>query len=497
MVAEVAAAAITAAEGELPFPFSQGSETRYADLKRALGEGVGTIDFETHPARCWLGVPVDLVSLKMEGLRPFVGWSDPALTDFAGPEIDAVRSLRCSGCGAAIKLRVPGASARVVCEYCGTPADVDAESGEAHAVPAMAAEKGKWRPPIALGTRPKIEGVEWEIIGAMRRYVREDGTNWYWHEYLLHNPWRGFRWLVENNGHFSLVDLLAGTPGEVGALYQWKELRYRRFQGGEAHVADVAGEFTWEVARGDRAYTLDAINPPYMLSLEQTPEEQTWSLGRYLPREEIDATIAQEVPHWSDLAPHQPNPLDEPFHLDRYHRGLRILGVAVALVLGIAVAGAALLGGEVHRETLAPIGDGGVAVSSPFELPSGWGYLEVSVRGPAAPRRDGILSLVDLERQTAADQTLRLDAPPATARFPAERGQHVLRLEARNTLPTKSGPEAEYELRVERSAGGLACPLLAVLFALVAPLTRLLDRNLFESRRWSTSSFGAAPPEES
>lgn len=48
----------------------------------------------------------------------------------------------------------------------------------------------------------------------MRRRVRYYGVDYEWSETLLWNPYQGYRWLLEYNGHFSLLQDCLERPRE-------------------------------------------------------------------------------------------------------------------------------------------------------------------------------------------------------------------------------------------------------------------------------------------
>ena len=115
VVMEDAVAEVLAAEGALPFALTPAERRRYLDLRQADGVAFGTLDYADDPPSLWIGRDVTLVQLQMSGLRPFTGWSDPVLVNFAGPEVAGVRSLKCPSCGGTLELRAPGGAEGVVC----------------------------------------------------------------------------------------------------------------------------------------------------------------------------------------------------------------------------------------------------------------------------------------------------------------------------------------------------------------------------------------------
>src|SRR3954467_8409644 len=194
-----------------------------------------------------------------------------------------VKGLNCPNCGAAIQLRTGELAQTVACSSCA--AVLDAKDPNLRVLQQF---QGRIRtqPLIPLGTRGKLKGDPYEVIGFQRRGIRVDDTDYYWSEYLLWNPYKGFRYLTEYDGHWNDVVVLKKTPEET-SVGKWAVAKYlgetfKHFQTATAETKFVLGEFPWEVRFGDKATTRDFVSPPHILSEERTESETTWSLGTYV-----------------------------------------------------------------------------------------------------------------------------------------------------------------------------------------------------------------------
>lgn len=200
-------------------------------------------------------------------------------------------SVKCASCGGPIALHSFGAMQRVICPHCGS-ALAPADSG---ALALLEAASRKHQPSmLPLHTRGTLDGVEWEVIGICWRRCVVDGLAYPWQEFLLFNPYRGFRWLIFSctDAHWTIGANLDGAPQVLKSSHhrvRFKGREYKHFQGAEAVVTYVEGEFTWEVHVGDKAEANDFVAPPHGLSTEQSngPDgaELTFTLQQH-----IDAT---------------------------------------------------------------------------------------------------------------------------------------------------------------------------------------------------------------
>lgn len=244
------------------------------------------------------------------------------------PPAPTARALTCPACGGGVELRAAGYTVHVACQYCGSILDVtDPQVKLVTQYHQQAAQLE-----IPLGTRGALRGVEWEAIGYLRR--SENGT-YGWEEYLLFNPYHGYRWLVKVRGGWSLGEALTVTPDWISydTLAIGAEAYSHFFADGEAQVDYVLGEFYWRVAVGERVKTGDWVRPGAMLSREENAQEISWTRNELLPVKEMQKAFGVEPPRkiWPPL-PHQPSPYGA-----WLKTGLAIGAAAFAFLLVMAV----------------------------------------------------------------------------------------------------------------------------------------------------------------
>src|ERR1700729_3895588 len=106
------------------------------------------------------------------------------------PAAAGTRVLTCPSCGGSVKIRASGISITAICGSCGSVLDVSNSD-----VRLLAEAQSRTRePPVPLGSRGTLVGALWEVVGYQNRSNTVEG--WTWDEYLLFNPYLGFRFLA-------------------------------------------------------------------------------------------------------------------------------------------------------------------------------------------------------------------------------------------------------------------------------------------------------------
>src|SRR5437660_1940940 len=202
-----------------------------------------------------------------------------------GPSKPQAKALNCPKCGAAIVLRSFGQAETVVCASC--HCILDAKDPNLAILQQFEAITRDAKPLIPLGTRGKLRGTDYEVIGFERRSTKVDGITYYWHEYVLFNPYKGIRYLSEYNGHWNDISICKQLPMDQGGAADYLGESYKHFQTCDASTDFVLGEFPWQVRCVERAAVTYYVHPPRVLSSEKLDKEVTWSIGEYMYGREI------------------------------------------------------------------------------------------------------------------------------------------------------------------------------------------------------------------
>ncbi len=234
----------------------------------------------------------------------------------AEPAPVKAKSFRCPQCAGQIDIRNSQSEA-VICQNCGTVLDV---SNPDVKIVTTYQYKTRIKPLIPLGQRGTLQGETFEVLGFLTRTIRVDGMPYTWCEYMLWNPFRGYRWIAEYNGHWTYIKPITGAPQPSGMECKHDGKTFKKFQTADAEITYVIGEFNWQIRRGDRARCVDFVCPPFTLSMEKTPQETVWSAGEYVEPQQIWTSFKLEgqAPDRIGIGAAQPNPytpMARPMHL--------------------------------------------------------------------------------------------------------------------------------------------------------------------------------------
>ncbi len=506
-----------AGEGELPFVAAPNSERFGVDLIGTGGK-FGSLEFDADGTRLYVGDYVEFSELKLQNLRSVPGWSAEI-----AQEKYRTSALSCPKCGAVVNLRAAGLSMSAVCGSCASV--IDTADTKLKIIQKAKDAVGALKPVLPIGRRGTLRGTQWEVIGLCVR--KDQWANW--SEYLLFNPWAGFRWLVTFNGHWSFVTRMPQISDLSGAAITMDGRDYKLYASGNAQVTGVLGEFYWKVRRGEHAMLNDFIAPPFILSKEfyKDLKEFTWSHGEYIPHTEVaEAFEIEDIAVPSGIYLNQPNPCAQKWETVKRRWiafVLAVVGIQIFFGMGARTH-------EIRHEHFTFDRDAinaAAAPAMPATNPLAGPQPVIPPGGPSGvqvtPRFkiDGGVSRVDIEASAPVDNSwigasVELVNAATNEKFPAEievgyyhgydsdgswteGSQHA-------SVSIPAVPPGEYFLTVETSAdsairrmpldlrlkrGGLFWSNFALMLLLVSayPVTVLLRRYLFERARWSESDY--------
>lgn len=275
-VASNQAVALLSAQGELPRLPALGQPFAMVELRSQSSGEVLSIDYSTQPPSVAKGQTVLLDALKLSGLR------GESVKDEKG------RQFNCPQCGAPVTPLL-ASSKSITCPACNSLIDLSQGVGAElqHAV-----QDEPVAPLIPLGSQGPFQGVLWQVVGFQHRMGTDPGDpdeHFGWEEYLLYNAQRGFTFLVDSTEGWSLVKPTTGAPvlSANGQSATYLGMSYRLKERYNAETSYVAGEFYWQVSRGQKTTNRDFVNGKNQLSMEQSANEVTWSVGSQIESDAV------------------------------------------------------------------------------------------------------------------------------------------------------------------------------------------------------------------
>ena len=496
-VTNIETARCIAGEGELPIRVGAGYDAPVVDLQ-AAGNVFATLDYSENPPLVFVGEQVRFDDLKLTRLREVmpVGWEPDA-----GIQTQA---FQCPGCGSSLTIRAKGHTESLACGTCGAIIDITDPNFR---ILSTFKARIKHEPVIPLGTRGKLEDAQYEAIGYLRRTVTVEEVDYEWSEYLLFHREQGFRWLVEYNGHWSLVQTTTEPPLVTGYGAQGRasfhDRTYRHFQTAKARVSYVLGEFYWRVKVGEGCEISDYIDPPLQLSQEKTDKEIVWSRAEYMEPETIKTAfqLEQPLPARIGVGACQPSPYEAQRPKFRRLRWL-FLGL---LIVGQIITVALSSDQRVHQQTFLfdattqdkaltsePFAlsgrDANIVIRAETNLDNNWIYLDLALieRDTGANYEIGR----EISYYQGVDEGERWSEGDASdeavlSEIPA--GIYYLSVEGE--LPPSS-PTVTCTFTVFRDVPGWTNFLLALLGLLIVPFIFSWRARAFERTRWAESDHG-------
>lgn len=293
--------ALMAAQGELPHMPALGQSFAFVELRSQSADtgaaaAVLSIDYGRTPPELSKGSSVRLEDLRLSGLREASGKEEKG------------RAFTCPHCGASLSA-VLVTTQSMSCRSCNSIIDLSqGVGGELR----HATQDEPVQPLIALGSSGMLQGAQWQVVGYQHRMghdPQDADEHFGWDEYLLYNAQRGFSFLVDSSDGWSLVKPATGAPvlSSNGQSATYLGTRYTLQQSYEAQTNYVLGEFYWQVQRDQTTHNRDYASGKHLLSLEQSAQELTWSVGSRVSSDLVAQAFAmqdrQEQLRRSDVKP--------------------------------------------------------------------------------------------------------------------------------------------------------------------------------------------------
>jgi hypothetical protein len=417
-----------------------------------------------------------------------------------------VRTLECPNCGGSVQIKYER-TLNAVCIQC--LSILDATTPSLQILQTAHSKLQRHQPKIPLGQRGKLPTGDYEAIGFQVRGITVGGVSYNWAEYLLYNPYKGYRYLSEYNGHWNDIRTLRALPRPAAHLNKkavaYGGQRYTHFQTADARTLFVMGEFPWQVRVGETVKVEDYIAPPVVLSSEETDGEITWSIGQYTPPDTIWKAFALSgaPPTPMGIYANQPSPYKGSPRGIWARFGLFLLAMlTVMFLIGVAVRPQQVFKqkytfmtgmGEPSFVT-SPFrlqgGEGNVAVSVKTDLNNDWAYFSFALINEDTGVAYDFGKEVSYYYGRDSDGNWSEGDRNETVIVSGVRGgSYYLRVEP--DMSKDGGPHSvSYELVVERGKPRYFWYLFAFLGLLIPPVVTSIRTFSFENLRWAESDYG-------
>lgn len=420
------------------------------------------------------------------------------------PPIVKPKSLNCPNCGAPVELRGFAHTLNVVCPNCHSV--LDASSPEFTILQRFQRQE-RIEPQIPLGTRGKFNGVPYQVIGFQVREVESEGSSYSWDEYLLFNPYYGFRYLTEYQGHWNFVHVLSTLPREILSVgkpaVEFQGRRYRHFDSLQARTNYILGEFPWQIRVGDLVQDRDFVSPPYMLSAEATAGEVTWSFAAYTPGNQIWTAfqLPGSPPPYYGVFANQPNPYEgKPAAAWSTWLWLNVALLAIALFFTMSSGDREVFqntylftpGAKTEAAFVTPDFEltgrpSNVEVSIRTDLNNNWAYFNFALINEDTGQDFDFGREVSYYRDSDGSEGGPNDSV-LIPRVPS--GKYYLRVEPE--MESRAFQSMSYEITIRRDVPTQFFFWIAGLLLLIPPIFISVRAAGFEAARWRESDYAAS-----
>lgn len=426
----------------------------------------------------------------------------------AAPTKPRLRSLQCPGCGGNVELRGFAHTLTAVCVQCCSILDAATPSVQ---VLQKFDEKARVKPLIPLGSRGQLHGITYELIGFQVRAIVVEGTAYSWHEYLLFNPYHGFRYLSQYDGHWNDIVSVRGLPVYTGAkgrkavIYLGKI--YSHFQNSNARTTFVMGEFPWQVRVGEQVEVDDLIAPPQMLSSERTANEINWSLGTYTPGADIwrAFNLPGAPPAARGIFANQPSPYTGKVG-QIWRRALLLMVVWAALLAWFTFAPSNSVafqqtfrydqGSPGEHSLVTDIfelkgRESNVEVDVKTDLNNDWAYFSMALINEQTGQGFDFGREVSYYSGRDSDGSWTEGSKRDSVTIPrVPPGRYYLRIEPE--MDTSGRHFMSYDVNVRRDVASVWLFWLALPLLIVPPIIYSIRVGAFEGKRWQESDYASS-----
>jgi hypothetical protein len=426
-------------------------------------------------------------------------------------------SVQCLACGAPITLRGFAGIEQVTCAFCGTAHQPEPE-GALHIIQQASRQRRPSVLPLYQRGSLDVDGsgpADWEIIGLTWREIVKEGITYPWQEFLLFNPYLGFRWLIfsMSDGVWSVGGVLPGAAKMIANVWpsvEYKGEGYKHHTSGAARTTYVEGEFPWTVKAGDVVSTHDYVCPPKLISIEMQRTERgadlVFTQMRPIPAAEVWAAFRMQgdPPHEGGIHPAAPNPVAA--HTRFYllaAAGLFALWVLTTILYAggrdnkLVWQGDVPIGAPISQEV--SIGEPGKLTTIELQLNAigmnnSWAYTEVLLINPETEEATVIGVEVDYYSGVDGGESWSEGSNPGKQTVGAVPGGKYL-MQINSQVDPGGDPADRLTLSIREDVPLYRYVFIPLIFISLFPLINFIRRASFEKKRWAESDHAPVETE--
>jgi Domain of unknown function (DUF4178) len=355
---------------------------------------------------------------------------------------------------------------------------------------------------LPLGSKGIIDGIRYEVMGFTVKMETKYKYNW--REYLVFNPYKGYAFLSEYNGHWNFVWPIEDDPkhGSIDSDFEFNNKHFQLFQKYRSEVIYANGEFFFDVVD----ITASTINqeyicPPYLLAVEESEDSLLWCEGEYLTPKEVSAAFKiplNQLPSKTGIGYTQPleSGVSEK-SLITFSILILLLVVALQFMFSSNATEKVVYEGRFQKENL---NDQKLFVTPSFTLDGGTKSVDIYIQSPL--QNDwffGEFSLINEDTGTEYNFTKDIEyysgyeggeswtegsttAEAFISQIPG--GQYHL-----NIYPEFSFSSHEFFIQVRRDVPTLSNFWVTLIVLALFPAGFLARKRYLEGRRWSESDY--------
>lgn len=404
-------------------------------------------------------------------------------------------SVFCRGCGTSNVVRGKTMTLALTCEKCKYYFRVGQWNKERTRFP------HKEAPAIPIGAKGRIDKFLYEVMGFVVK--QETKYKYKWREYLLFNPYRGFAFLSEYNGHWNFMWPIEHDPkhGKIDSGFDYKDQRFKLYQKYRSKVIYAEGEFFFDVVDiTETTLNSEYIAPPRMLGLEASEDSLLWYEGEYLTRDEVAGAFnlpVNKLPAKTGVGYTQPvAPSFSEQSLISFTVLIVLLTILVQIILSNTSDEKVVFQADYNQSQVT---DQKIIVTPAFTLEGGLKSLEIYIHAPLS--NDWFFSdfsLINEETGTEYNFSKEIEhysgyeggeawsegsqyGEAFLSRIPGGR-YHI------NIYP-EFGRTRSFSISVRRDVPTTSNLFITILGLALFPIGYFIRKNFLEQKRWSESDY--------